>query len=157
MANNFMNSINGFMNDVKGFIKNDPYDSDIRQIESELAGLKAQEREIFTEIGRLAVEKYGRDQFGEHSDNLQITQDNITAAEAKLQAAIAAKAEAERAAAEAAQTPVCPSCGYRNAPNAAFCTECGAGLAAPAKIFCVECGTEANPGARFCGKCGSKL
>lgn len=51
---------------------------------------------------------------------------------------------------------VCANCGAELAPNAKFCTECGANAEPKPKPFCPNCGTETN-GAKFCPECGTKL
>ena len=48
----------------------------------------------------------------------------------------------------------CPECGNQNAPNAKFCTECGA---KQGKALCANCQAELAPGAKFCTECGTKV
>lgn len=48
----------------------------------------------------------------------------------------------------------CPQCGNLNAPNAKFCTECGA---KQGKALCANCQAELAPGAKFCNECGTKV
>ena len=48
----------------------------------------------------------------------------------------------------------CPECGNKNAPNAKFCTECGA---KQGKALCANCQAELAPGAKFCTECGTKV
>lgn len=48
----------------------------------------------------------------------------------------------------------CPECGSQNAPNAKFCTECGA---KQGKALCANCQSELAPGAKFCTECGTKV
>ena len=48
----------------------------------------------------------------------------------------------------------CPECGNKNAPNAKFCTECGA---KQGKALCANCQSELAPGAKFCTECGTKV
>lgn len=48
----------------------------------------------------------------------------------------------------------CPQCGNLNAPNAKFCTECGA---KQGKALCPNCQAELAPGAKFCTECGTKV
>ncbi len=45
----------------------------------------------------------------------------------------------------------CLKCGSANAPDARFCRQCGASLAA---ARCSGCGAELAAGAKFCGQCG---
>ncbi len=47
----------------------------------------------------------------------------------------------------------CPACGFRNAPNAKFCAQCGSGLG----ISCPACGYPNEPGGKFCTQCGREL
>jgi predicted ATPase/class 3 adenylate cyclase len=44
----------------------------------------------------------------------------------------------------------CPRCQHENPPQAKFCLECGARLAAA----CAQCGTQLPSGAKFCLECG---
>ncbi len=48
---------------------------------------------------------------------------------------------------------ICPRCEHLNDEGNAFCTECGAPLAAT----CPACGTANAPGSNFCGHCGADL
>ena len=48
----------------------------------------------------------------------------------------------------------CPQCGNANAPNAKFCTECGA---KQGKALCPNCQAELAAGAKFCTECGTKV
>ena len=47
----------------------------------------------------------------------------------------------------------CGRCQHELPPDAAFCPECGAAIAAR----CAQCGTENAPGHKFCKKCGQAL
>ncbi len=47
----------------------------------------------------------------------------------------------------------CPACGTENAPEARFCSACGAGLAA----LCTNCGAPLPDDARFCPACGAAV
>ena len=47
----------------------------------------------------------------------------------------------------------CGRCQHELPPDAAFCPECGAAIAAR----CAQCGTENAPGHKFCEKCGQAL
>ena len=47
----------------------------------------------------------------------------------------------------------CGQCQHELPPDAAFCPECGAAIAAR----CAQCGTENAPGHKFCKKCGQAL
>lgn len=55
----------------------------------------------------------------------------------------------------------CPKCNAWLPDDAAFCSECGQKIvapapAAPAKAFCSNCGAELIPGDAFCGNCGAR-
>jgi membrane protease subunit (stomatin/prohibitin family) len=56
-------------------------------------------------------------------------------------------------AAAAAGVP-CAKCGHQNAPDAKFCTECGA---KQGKATCASCKAELSPDAKFCNECGQKV
>ena len=47
----------------------------------------------------------------------------------------------------------CTNCGQQNGDGAAFCDNCGTGLASG----CPNCGSENRPEAKFCRSCGTKL
>ena len=47
----------------------------------------------------------------------------------------------------------CANCGQQNADGAAFCDNCGTGLA----TGCPNCGSENRPEAKFCRSCGTAL
>jgi membrane protease subunit (stomatin/prohibitin family) len=69
----------------------------------------------------------------------------------------AVKQSKEGSGAQAASTPTgfaCPKCGHVNAPDAKFCTECGAKQGPAA---CPNCQTQLSPGAKFCTECGQKV
>ena len=83
-------------------------------------------------------------------------------AEERAETGVAADA-AEELIRQAAQAKVCPACGPRPETDAAFCSECGQKLIAPAaesakgESFCTSCGSGLPDGARFCGECGTKV
>jgi hypothetical protein len=49
----------------------------------------------------------------------------------------------------------CPSCGYTNQSNAAFCAKCGNRM--PSQTACPYCNTVNQPDAFFCSNCGRKM
>ena len=51
--------------------------------------------------------------------------------------------------------PVCNKCKTQLAPDAQFCTNCGAQIAA--WLVCPKCTTQVPPDAKFCGKCGTSM
>jgi len=60
----------------------------------------------------------------------------------------------------AAKADYCPGCGALKQPAAAFCSSCGASLAAqtqPAQVYCFKCGSAVTQDSAFCSKCGTKL
>lgn len=130
--------------------------------QTEVSELKAKEESLYTEIGKIAVHRYGLDAFPEQADTLLLVQKNMTAAESRLSslkkeqedAQNAAKAEEEAKKRERAAY-VCPSCGYENAEGTKFCNECGTKLGQQKK-FCGECGAELQAGVSFCGECGAR-
>lgn len=183
-----LGSIGGLGGIVKGltnFMPQDDPGTQLLKMQGEVSDLKKQETDLYTEIGRMAVEKYGLEDFGEVADRMKLIQANMAAAEAKLKEALSAKEEQERAAKEAAAGRTCPQCGHENPEGTKFCQECGSKLgvqntcpscgaanpagvkfcqecgarmaAAPAPAACPSCGMENPPGTRFCGGCGAKL
>jgi NADH pyrophosphatase NudC (nudix superfamily) len=63
----------------------------------------------------------------------------------------------------AARAKLCPNCGPRPEADAAFCSDCGQKLTAPAaesakgESFCTSCGSGLPDGAKFCGECGTRV
>lgn len=49
----------------------------------------------------------------------------------------------------------CPDCGFANAENARFCTQCGHSMGA--ERTCPHCGAGCAPNSRFCSHCGTRL
>ena len=74
-----------------------------------------------------------------------------------VEAMIARRVRALRSAAASAPPDalVCPSCGPRPEPDAAFCSTCGSRL--PAAATCAHCGTTLAADSRFCEGCGSRV
>jgi Double zinc ribbon len=74
-----------------------------------------------------------------------------------VEALIAHRVRAFRSAAASAPpgARVCPSCGPRPEPDAAFCSTCGSRL--PAAATCSHCGTALSADSRFCEGCGSRV
>jgi uncharacterized OB-fold protein len=61
---------------------------------------------------------------------------------------------------------LCSKCGFDNAADNKFCSNCGAKLEVPVEVpaqpttstaFCPKCGAPLRPEAQFCSKCGAKL
>ena len=74
-----------------------------------------------------------------------------------VEALIAHRVRALRSAAASAPpgARVCPACGPRPEPDAAYCSTCGSRL--PAAATCSHCGTALSADSRFCEGCGSRV
>ena len=74
-----------------------------------------------------------------------------------VEALIAHRVRALRSAAASAPpgARVCPTCGPRPEPDAAFCSTCGSRL--PAAATCTHCGMALSADSRFCEGCGSRV
>lgn len=155
MANDLFGGLSGLMKGLSGFMPQDDPNVMLMNAQSEVNDLKKQEVEVFTEIGRLAWAK-NPDAFPEQKSRLELIRQNLSAAEAKLNAKKQELNAAEQAKKEAEARASCPNCGTRNPDGVKFCQECGAKLGA-AKTVCSGCGQENPPGTRFCGNCGSPL
>ncbi|MDR1710212.1 MAG: zinc ribbon domain-containing protein [Candidatus Accumulibacter sp.] len=130
--------------------KDDP-DVKVLEAQQEINGLKKQETELFTEIGRQAFAADA--QAYPQGEKLVSLQAEIAAAEERLNVLIAEREKAKQAKEAAENAALCPACGHRNQEGVKFCQECGAKLG---KTFCSACGAELAAGARFCGSCGQK-
>lgn len=120
---------------------------------SDVSDLKAQEKELFAEIGRQA---YERDPDGwPQSEKLKLVRMNLIEAEKTLNETQQNQEQAEAAQAASDAAATCPSCGFKNPDGVKFCQECGAKLGAQEATVCVSCGAKLEPGARFCGECGA--
>ena len=115
--------------------------------------LKKQEKDLLAEIGKMAIEKYGLESFGEVADKLRLVQSNLDMASRELNAQKEEQEAKEKAQAAATQALRCHSCGYDNPEGTKFCQECGTRLGVSR---CVNCGAELPPGSKFCGECGSR-
>lgn len=154
-----LGSIGGLGGIVKGitnFMPQDDPNTQLLKLQSEVSDLKSQETELYTEIGKAAVEKYGLAEFNEVADRMKLIQANLVAAEAKLKEAQGAKEEQEKAEKEALAGRTCPQCGHENDEGVKFCQECGTKLGL-AKAACPACGAANPPGVKFCQECGAKL
>lgn len=164
MANDLFGGLGGSLGGlVKGLSSIMPQDDPavkMMNAHTQVSDLQKQEKDLYAEIGRMAVERYGLDAFGETANKLRLVQSNLETANRELDARKAeqdaAKAEADarqRAEEEAAAALRCPSCGYSNPEGTKFCQECGTKMGASA---CVSCGAALAPGSRFCGECGAR-
>jgi len=178
--------LGGLMKGLSSIMPQDDPGTQLLKMQGDVSDLKKQENDLYTQIGKMAVEQYGLENFGELAERLQLTQANLAAAQQKLAAAQAEAEEQERIrkAALAERTcsqcgyenpegtkfcqecgsklgvqNLCPACGAANAPGVKFCQECGSRLQAeePTSVFCPSCGKENPVGTRFCGDCGERL
>ncbi len=174
-------SLGGLMKGLTGLMPSDDPESQLLKLKNEVDELKQQETDLYTEIGRKAVEQYGPEAFGDIADRLKLIQVNLEAAQEKWQTAKAEKeqrdaeekaAQEQRAAAARAarMERTCPQCGTENPEGTKFCQECGSKLGAqnncpacghanPIRVkFCQECGNkmEAEPASGICPECGSE-
>ena len=179
-----LGGLGGLMKGLTNFMPQDDPKTQLLKLQTEVSDLKKQETDLYTEIGKKAVQQYGLESFGDMADRMKLIRSNIAAAEAKLKDAQSAEEERERAEKQARQGRTCPACGHENPEGTKFCQECGGKLggvkcpscgadngpgvkfcnecgtrleAAPAAAVCPECGEQNQPGTRFCGGCGAKL
>lgn len=151
-----LNGLGGLMKGLTNLMpQNDPA-TQLFKLQTDVADLKKQETDLYTEIGKRAVEQYGLDSFGDISGRMRLIQANLSDAQTKLNEAQAAKEAQDTADKEALNKRTCPQCGYANPEGTKFCQECGSKLGAQ-KCFCTSCGAENPSGTRFCGSCGTKI
>lgn len=151
-----MGGLGGLVKGLTNFMPQDDPNTQLLKMQSEVSDLKKQETDLYTEIGRLAVDKYGLEDFGEAADRMKLIQANMAAAESRLKEARSALEKKEQEEKEALAGRVCPQCGYENPEGTKFCQECGTRLGA-AKTVCPSCGMENPPGVKFCQECGTRL
>lgn len=147
--------LGGIVKGITNFMPQDDPGTQILKLQSEVSDLKSQETDLYTEIGRAAVEKYGLEAFGEAADRMKLIQANMAAAEVKLKEAQGVQQEKEKAEKEALAGRTCPQCGHENPEGVKFCQECGAKLGG--QNLCPSCGAANPPGVKFCQECGTKL
>lgn len=161
MANKPFSKIGGFF---KSQTDPESPEAKIYALEKNINALAQKQNKLYTDIGKIAVQKYGYAEFAEAGAELEGLDKEAAEMNALMQSyqeeiekrQAAAAAAREAAANAAAASLVCSSCGAQNPEGYRFCQECGTKLEAPAKSFCGECGAELVAGARFCGACGAK-
>lgn len=151
-----MDIFGGLMKGLSGFMPQDDPNLKIMNAQTELDNLMKEEKEIYAQIGKAAISKYGIGQFSEFESRLTLVQSNIPVAKQKLEAAQEEKRKKEEAEKLAEEMLTCQSCGTRNPEGVKFCQECGKKLGIQ-RLFCKGCGAENPPGTRFCGECGKRL
>jgi len=158
MANLFGNlgNLGGLMKGLSSFMPQDDPNTQLMKLQAEVSDLKKQETDIYTEIGKKAVEQYGLDAFADVADRMKLIQANLAAAEGRLSAAKVEKEARDNAAQAARADRTCPQCGHENPEGTKFCQECGGKLGAQANV-CPSCGTGNPAGVKFCQECGAKL
>lgn len=82
-----MDIFGGLMKGLSGFMPQDDPNYKIMSAQGELDELVKEEKEIYAQIGKIAVSRYGIDKFEEFASRLQLVQMNIPAAKQKLEAA----------------------------------------------------------------------
>lgn len=142
----------GLMKGLSGFMPQDDPDVKLMLAQSEVSDLQKQETELYAQIGKQALVE-GRVGFPVLENSLRLVQENLSAAQAKLQSAQADKAKTDCARKAEEEARLCPDCNHMNPEGVKFCQECGTKLGAQR---CAGCGASLSPGTRFCGECGQK-
>ena len=148
--------LGGIVKGLTNFMPQDDPNVQLMKQQSEVSDLKKQETDLYTEIGRIAAEKYGLEVFGEAADRMKLIKANLAAAEAKLSQAKGEVEAKEKAEKEALAGRTCPQCGHENDDGVKFCQECGTRLGL-VKSGCPVCGAANPPGVKFCQECGARL
>ncbi len=153
MGNELFGGLGGLMKGLSNLMPQDDPAVKMMNAHTQVGDLQKQEKDLYAEIGKMAIDKYGLESFGEIADRLKLVQSNLAMAQRDLDAQKAEKEAQDKAAQEAAAALRCPSCGHENPEGTKFCQECGAKMGAN---HCVSCGAELAPGSRFCGECGTR-
>lgn len=140
------------MKGLSSFMPQDDPDVALMMAGSEVSDLQKQENELYAQIGKQALAE-GRVQLPELQSKLRLVQENLSAAQLKLQSAQADKEKIDSARRVEEEARLCPDCNSMNPEGIKFCRECGARLGA---LKCAECGASLSPGTRFCGECGAR-
>jgi hypothetical protein len=144
--------LGGLMKGLSGFMPQDDPDVKLMMAGSEVSDLQKQETELYAQIGKQALAQ-GHMQFPELEKRLHLVQENLSAAQAKLQSAQADKEEKDLARRAEEEARLCPDCNNMNPEGIKFCQECGTRLGGQK---CAGCGASLSPGIRFCGECGAE-
>ncbi len=148
--------LGGIVKGITTFMPQDDPNTQLLKLQSEVSDLKSQETELYTEIGRAAIEKFGLDEFDEATDRMKLIRANLVAAETKLKEAQEEKEAREKAEKESMAGRTCPQCGHENPEGTKFCQECGFKLGRQGTA-CPACGTVNPAGVKFCQECGNRL
>ncbi len=140
------------MKGLSGFMPPDDPDVALMLAGSEVSDLQKQETELYAQIGKQALAE-GCVQFPELQSKLRLVQENLSAAQAKLQSVQADKEKKDCTRRTEEEARLCSDCNNMNPEGVKFCQECGAKLGAQK---CAGCGASLSPGTRFCGECGAK-
>jgi len=153
MGNDLFGGLGGLMKGLSNLMPQDDPAVKMMNAHTQVSDLQKQEKDLYVQIGKMAVEKYGLESFGEIADKLKLIQSNLAVAQGELNAQKAEQEAKDKAAEAAAAALRCPSCGFTNPEGTKFCQECGAKMGAS---HCTSCGAELAPGTRFCGECGAR-
>ncbi len=149
--NDLFGGLGGLMKGLSGFMPQDDPDVALMMAGSEVSELQKQENELYALIGKQALAQ-GLVQFPELEKKLQLVQENLSVAKARLQSAQAEKEAKDSARRAEEEARLCPNCNSMNPEGVKFCQECGVKLGAQK---CAQCGAPLLPGTRFCGECGA--
>ena len=88
--------LGGLMKGLSSIMPQDDPGTQLLKMQGDVSDLKKQENDLYTQIGKMAVEQYGLENFGELAERLQLTQANLAAAQQKLAAAQAEAVTVDR-------------------------------------------------------------
>jgi len=148
--------LGGFMKGLTNLMPKDDPNTQLVKLQAEVSELRKQKEDMYTEIGKAAIEAHGLDSFGPLANKMRLIDANLAEAEQRLADAQGEAEAKERAEKEALAGRTCPSCGHENPEGTRFCQECGAKLGAQ-KNMCPSCGSENDAGVKFCNQCGTRL
>lgn len=148
--------LGGLMKGLTSIMPQDDPNVQLLKAQTEAGDFAKQEMELYVEIGKQAVQKYGIDEFGELADKMRLVQSNLAAAKEKLNSAKQEQEAKEKADQELRDSRTCQMCGHENPEGVKFCQECGAKIGGGQNV-CPQCGEQNPPGTKFCGGCGARL